>query len=128
MMFKISIHLYRLRSENMIWSDLIRSEKLHSLLQRSNLQLHLSTVKIQLTSFLNPQSLKTISSGHDVIHTPASFPVLGFIMTNGDCHILSARAYAPWLRDSNSSKPYKTEWQNIINEKYSYRKNHSLII
>ena len=60
-------------------------------------QLHLSTVKIQLpmakyptptpmvqsqlTLFQNPQILRTISSRHDVIHTPASFPVWGFIMT-----------------------------------------------
>ena len=29
----------------------------------------------------NPQILRTISSGHDFIHTPASFPVWGFIMT-----------------------------------------------
>ena len=90
-MLKISIHLG--------WS---RSEKLHLIpqwsktqlcrLERSNTQLHLSTVKIQLTSFQNPQILRTISSGHDVIHSLALFPVRGFIMTNGDCHILCARA------------------------------------
>ena len=50
-----------------------------------------STVESQLQSFQNPQILWTISSGHDVIHTSASFPVKGFIITNGDCHILSAR-------------------------------------
>ena len=36
---------------------------------------------ISTDSFQNPQILKTISSGHDIIHTPASFPVWGFIMT-----------------------------------------------
>ena len=67
-------------------------------------QLHLSMVKIQLsmtkyptlasmvqsqvTSFQNPQILRTISSGHNVIHTPAPFLVCGFIMINGDYHIL----------------------------------------
>ena len=40
-----------------------------------------STVKIQLMSFQNPQILRTISSGHDVIRAPAPFPVWEFIMT-----------------------------------------------
>ena len=30
--------------------------------------------------FQNPQILRTISFGHDVIHTPVPFPFLGFIM------------------------------------------------
>ena len=47
-----------------------------------------SKVQFQLTSFQNPQILRTMYSGFDVIHTPAPFPVWGFIMTNGDCHIL----------------------------------------
>ena len=47
----------------------------------------LSTVKIQLSAFQNPQILS-----HVIIHTPASFPVWGFIMTNGDGHILFLRA------------------------------------
>ena len=38
--------------------------------------------------FQNPQILRTISSGHDVIHTPALFP----IMTYDDCRIPSGRA------------------------------------
>ena len=42
--------------------------------------------------FSKSSILITISSGHDVIHTPALFHVWDFIMTNGDCHILSARA------------------------------------
>ena len=33
-----------------------------------------------LTLFQNPQILRTITSGHDVIHTPLPFPVWGFIM------------------------------------------------
>ena len=40
-----------------------------------------SMVQSQLTLFQNPQILRTISSGDDVIHTPATFPVWGFIMT-----------------------------------------------
>ena len=51
-----------------------------------------SMVQSQLTSFHNPQILRTISSRLDVIHTPTPFPVWGFVMTNGDCHILCARA------------------------------------
>ena len=31
--------------------------------------------------FQNPRILRTISLGHDVIHTPAQFPVLKLIMT-----------------------------------------------
>ena len=51
-----------------------------------------SMVQSQLTLFHYPPILRTISSGHDVIHTPASFPVWGFIMTNDDCYILCSRA------------------------------------
>ena len=36
---------------------------------------------ISTDSFRNPQILGTISSGHDVIYTPAPFPVWGFIRT-----------------------------------------------
>ena len=53
-------------------------------------QLHASTVENPTTSFQNPQVLRTISSGYDVIHTPAPFLVWGFIMTNCNCRILSA--------------------------------------
>ena len=47
--------------------------------------------------FQNPQILITLSSRHDVIHTPAPFPVWGFIMTyivyyDIYCHILCVRA------------------------------------
>ena len=62
-----------------IWSHLIRSEKLNR--------------HLQILSFQNPQILRTISSGHDVIHTPGPFPVWSFIMTYDDCRILSARAW-----------------------------------
>ena len=44
-------------------------------------QLSAPMVKSQLTLFQNPQILRTISSGHDVIHPPTPFPVWGFIMT-----------------------------------------------
>ena len=43
-------------------------------------QLSASIVQSQLT-FQNPQILRTISSGHDVMHTPVPFLVWGFIMT-----------------------------------------------
>ena len=51
------------------WTVYLNGRKPNSIFQRSNTQLHISTVKIQLTSFQNPQILRTISSGHDVIHT-----------------------------------------------------------
>ena len=44
-------------------------------------QLSASMVQSQLTLFQNSQILRTISSRHDVIHTPTPFPVWGFIMT-----------------------------------------------
>ena len=40
-----------------------------------------SMVQSQLLSFQNPQILRTISSGNDVIHCPAPFSVWGFIIT-----------------------------------------------
>ena len=40
-----------------------------------------SNLNPKLTVFQNPQILRTISSEHDVIHTPAPFPVWGFIVT-----------------------------------------------
>ena len=60
-MIKISIHLCWSRSEN------------------STAYLNGRKFKC-MTSFQNPQILRTISSGHDAIHTPAPFPVWGFIM------------------------------------------------
>ena len=71
------------------WSPLIRSEKPNRVLQQSNVN----------SFFQNPQILNTISSGRDVSHQlislqrPSSvISCLGFIMTDDDCHILSARA------------------------------------
>ena len=40
-----------------------------------------SNINFQLTLFQNPQILMTISSGLDLIHTPAPFSVWRFIMT-----------------------------------------------
>ena len=40
-----------------------------------------SNVNLQLTLFQKPQILRPITSGHDIIHTPAPFFCLGFIMT-----------------------------------------------
>ena len=42
------------------------------------------------TVFSKSSNSQDISSGHDVLHTPAQFPVWGFIITDDDCHILSA--------------------------------------
>ena len=50
-----------------------------------------SNINSQLTLFQNPQIIRTISSGHDVIHTPIHF-LSGVYNDNGDCHILCARA------------------------------------
>ena len=61
-------------------------------------------------SFQNPQILWTISSGHDVIHTPVPFPVWRFIMTNGHCHILCAWNSTNWLCTQMVQMPYQTEW------------------
>ena len=71
-MFKITINLYRSRSEKL---NLMPQWSKTQLCLDAESQLHLSTVKIQLMSFQNPQILRTISSGHDVIYTPALFLV-----------------------------------------------------
>ena len=49
--------------------------------RNSTLCLHGSNFNSQLTLFQNPQIFRTISSRHDVIHTPTPFPVWGLIMT-----------------------------------------------
>ena len=60
-----------------------------------------SNVNFHWLFFQNPQILRTISSGNDVINTPAPFSVWSFY-DNGDCHILCARSLpndcAPELR------------------------------
>ena len=115
-MFKISIHLCR-----------SRSEKLNRMPQRSKTQLSSKRSNTQLRSFQNLQILRTISTGHDVIHTPVSFPVWGsggllwqmvIVISFAHERKTAPNDYAPGLRDSNSSKPYQTEWWNIINEKW----------
>ena len=55
--------------------------EIHLYASMAETQLSTSMVLSQLTLFQNPQILRTISFGHDVIHTPAPFPVWGFIMT-----------------------------------------------
>ena len=70
--FKISIHLHRLRSEKL------------------NCYLQWSTSTLFFFFFFKILILWTISSGYDVIHTSAPFPVWRF-MTDDDCHILSTR-------------------------------------
>ena len=55
--------------------------------------------KSQLTAFFkNHQNSQLITFGHDVIHTPVSFPILGFYYDICDCHIPCARAWTPALR------------------------------
>ena len=49
--------------------------------ENSTLYLHGAISIFQLTLFQIPQILSTISSGHDVIYTPAPFSCLEFIMT-----------------------------------------------
>ena len=76
-MFKISISrdLKNPTTSSMVKIQLSTQwQKLKSLPPWSNLN-------SQLTLFQNPQILRTISSGHDIIHSPVPFPVLGFIMT-----------------------------------------------
>ena len=89
--------------------------------RNSTLCLHGQISTSLLTLFQNPQILRTISSGRGVIHTPASFPVWGFIMT-----MVIVISFArerkllqlTWALNSNSSKPNQTK----------KKKNHSLII
>ena len=64
---------------------------------------------ISTDSFQNPQILRTIFSGHDVIDTPASFPVWG-LLWQIVIIISFARERQTAPNDSNSSKPYQTEW------------------
>ena len=49
--------------------------------QRTQLSAYMIQSQLSTNSFQNPQIIRTISSGHDVIHTPVPFPVWGFIMT-----------------------------------------------
>ena len=69
-MFKISIHLHRSRPEKLNCHR--NGRKLNSLPPWSNLN-------SQLTLFQNPQIFRTISSGHDIIHTPSPFSVRGLL-------------------------------------------------
>ena len=47
--------------------------------RQPNCQPTLSKVNSQLTLFQNLQILRTITFGHDAIHTPAPFPIWGFL-------------------------------------------------
>ena len=57
-----------------------------------NSTLPLVQCQFPIDSFKILQILRTISSGLDVIHTPASFPV-GVYYDNGDCHIFCVKLY-----------------------------------
>ena len=83
-----------------------------------------SNLNFELTFFFqNPQILRTISSGHDVILTLAPFPVWGFIMTM--VIVISfaferrtvPNDYAPELLTRIVQSPTKLRY-NIINEKW----------
>ena len=83
--------------------------------QKLNCLPHWSNLNFQLIIFQNPQILRTISSGHDVIHTPASIPVWGLLWqwrlsyplrTSVNC---SNWPYT-WTHNPNSSKSNQTEW------------------
>ena len=82
-MFKMSVGR---DPKNPTTSSMAQIQLHASMVENSTLCLN-GTISIQ-----NPQILGTISSKHDVIHTPAHFLSGGFMMTNGDCHILCARA------------------------------------
>ena len=69
----------------------------------------------QLNLFQNLPNSQPISSGHDVIHTPAPFPVLGLLWqwwlsyplrTSVNC----TNWLHTWTLNPNSSKPNQTEW------------------
>ena len=70
-----------------------------------------STVESQLLFFQNPQILRTISSGSDVFHTPAPFPVWGLlwqtmIVISFPCGRKTAPSdYAPGLRSKFKALP-----------------------
>ena len=92
--------------KNMIWSD-----------QNRKTQTVPSPVDLNSRCFQNPQILRTSLPG--VTSSPLSiqsnsipvlFPVLGFIMTDDDCHILSAWLYHLTIHYEtlSSSKPYQT--------------------
>ena len=59
----------------------LRPEKLNRRPNRGKLNSLPPWFNLNCLFFQNPQILRTISSGHDVIYTPAPFPVWGFIMT-----------------------------------------------
>ena len=87
--------------------------RLNSLPPWSNSMVQFATLN---SLFQNPQILRTISSGHDVIHTPVPFPVWGFIMTMvivisfvHECKTAPIWLYT-WTLNLNCSKPNQTEW------------------
>ena len=61
--------------------DKKKNQQHASTVENSILTLHGPISSSQVTLFQNPQILRTISSEHDVIHTPAPFSFLWFIMT-----------------------------------------------
>ena len=102
LVFKISFYLNWSRSKNLIWSDQIwKTQSLLPTVENSQ----------------NPQILRTISSGHNIIHTPAYFLSRGLLW-----HIIiavsfpfgrktTASYYAPGLRViKNFIKLYNKTW------------------
>ena len=78
-MFKISIHLHRSGPEKL--TRRCNGRKLNCMPQWQKLNSLPPWSNLNWLFFQNPHILRTISSGDDVIHTPAPFPVWGFIMT-----------------------------------------------
>ena len=66
---------------NIMVGTQLYGRELHSLpqWQKLNCLPAWSNVNLQLTLFQNLQILRIIASGHDVIHTPASFPIWGLL-------------------------------------------------
>ena len=81
-------------------------------------QLHLSTVKIQLSrqwSNLNWCLFKILFSGHDVIHTPAQFPAWGGLLLQMVIVISFARERKSAIINHAPGLLTRTEWYNMIN-------------
>ena len=68
----------------------------------------------QMNLFQNPLNFQPISSRHDVIHTPASFPVWGLLWQSPVSYPLRTSVNCTnwlhiWTLNQNSSKPNQTE-------------------
>ena len=113
-MFKISIHLCWLRSEN--WTACLNGRKLNYIFQQSNTQLHLQQSKsnwhlFQILKFSGPSLLGMTSSTlqHYFLSGGLLWQMVIFISFTRKGKTAPSDS-APGPRDPNSSKPYQTEW------------------